>query len=80
MEISVEVAQKSRSPAALLSHRGRRNRAAKDAAGPKNTLCYGSVWGGSKVLLAKPGSFLVNQERDLSASAEAEAASGGCCG
>lgn len=47
-KVIVEVAQKSRSPAALLSLRDKRDRVARGASGPKNALGYGSVREGSK--------------------------------
>ena len=47
-KVSVEVAQKSRSPAAFLSLGHKRDSATRDAAGLKNALGYGSAWGGSK--------------------------------
>lgn len=71
-ELSVEVAQKNRSLAALLSLGHQRDSATRDAAGAGNAVGGGS---GAKGLLAEPGSFLwVKQEGILSAFA----GSGGC--
>lgn len=56
---SVEVTQKSPSPAARLSPRRKREGATRDPAGPESALGYGSAWGGSMGLL------LVKQEKDF---------------
>lgn len=47
-ELSVEVAQKNRSLAALLSLGHQRDSATRDAAGAGNAVGGGSGWGGSK--------------------------------
>lgn len=55
-KVSVEVAQKSRSPAAFLSPGRKRDSAPRDAAGPKNALRtpHNSAWRGSKGAPARP--------------------------
>jgi len=67
----VEMTRKSRSPAALLSPRQKRDRAARDAAGPRTPWAMGQRGEGAKGLLAEPGSsVLVKQESDFVCFAE----------